>query len=179
MHTGFKKLHQSIRKKKTWYVVAIIVSLIAILAFVGSAALATMFLPKQSFLSTYVMVSILSAILGGLTIHFIKNITEDKKAIVIAGTIVSGLAAILIGVYLRIINMIASISLDAGFAPLFKNVPNGLITGLLIIVFYNLFFVITIFKKNKGEIKDLWIYLIGLAGFLLLYFILPGMLISV
>ncbi|MBU0615639.1 MAG: hypothetical protein KJ601_06105 [Nanoarchaeota archaeon] len=176
MDRGFKRLHQSIKKRKTGYIVALVLSCVVLMLFSLILVLGTTFFPTDDSIVLPVL-ALGCVVIGGMSVHFIRNITQTTKGIVWAGC-VAFIPAILISVYLSVVDRLAHLSMEKGIAPrLFTGGPNGLVTGLIIIVFYNVFIIATIFRHKKRNDRELLPYLAGLIVFLILYFAVPGMFI--
>ena len=164
-------------QKTNWflYVIIIIISFGILISLTGGLSLATGFLPLTSFVIVYVYSSIISFVIGLITAFILNKVAKSNKSFLLGGSIISFLAATMVSIILIVYkNLAAEIStLELGLTSLFGKTPNSFLSAILIIIFFNIFFLVLFFRKEQKSMKDLMIYLYSFIIFLILYFVAP------
>jgi hypothetical protein len=140
-------------KTKIWlYIITIIISAAILIAvsFVEVSIITFMALG----LGGYVLISISSLILGLLDSLILRKVAKTLKLQLIGGAVVSLLCAIPVASYLFMQRQMAAniAAADTGLGnlgSLFETAPNPWATGILILLFFNVFFVVS-YMKNQN-----------------------------
>jgi len=159
------------------YIITIIVSFILFTVIVGITPLLGSF--SQSIFFVYISVISVSLIIGSITALILNKIIASNKLFLLCGSIVSFSSALLISISLSIMNILAeqlaqigAVGSGMAVVQLFGAVPNQFVTAILMLLFFNLVFLILFFKKQEKSMKDLLVYLYGFIGYLALYFLI-------
>ena len=165
-------------QKTNWILYIITVAItFAILVFIGGIlSISTSFLTLTSFTALYIFISIVSLVIGLISALLLNKIAKSNKSFLLGGSIVSFLSAAILSVSLSVQKRLAAqmAGLETGgMVGLFGEMPNAFLTGILIIIFFNIPFLILFFRKEQKSMKDLMIYLYSFIIFLILYFIIP------
>jgi len=142
-------MEQNLSVQKTnWvlYIITLIGSLLAILLLNGGLSLSTSFLDLNSFTAVYILIAIISLGAGFASALVLKMVAKSMKSFLMGGIIVSSLAAGLIFTSLIIQDRLGDVSQMGGIVSLFGDVPNAYIAGILILLFFNIPFMLL---KNK------------------------------
>ncbi len=168
------------------YVITIILAFIILTAANGVLPLIGTYIPVSFII--YIGTAVISLVVGFITAIIMDKETESDKLFLLGGSIVSFLSAIMISIPLLVMNQLAK-QLAALSQPIGSNVtigiielvgiiPNPIITMILMILFFNLTFLIVFFKQEERSMKDLLVYLYSIITFLILYFLLSFFVIS-
>ena len=160
------------------YIVAIIGFTLALLLFGFGISSLTTFMDLSPLIVTYIPMAIISLIIGFVAALIINKIAKSNKLFILASSIISFFGATTISIVLSSLKKTldkihGTQEAGAGMVGFFGEPASGLIVGILIIIFFNVPFLIYFFKKQDKAIKDLLIYLYGVTIFLVLYFTVP------
>lgn len=173
--------------KTNWalYIITIIISFIILLLLDGGSALSASFLGLTSFATLFLFISILSLVIGIIAGFILNVIARSNKSFLLGTSIISFLCATVVSVYLSVQKILAekvtaleTESFGGSLGSLFGETPNPLLTGFLIILFFNITPLILFLRKEEKYIQELMIYVYSFVIFLILYFTIPLLLTS-
>ena len=132
-------------QKTNWflYTITIIISLVILLTLNGTLTLSSGFWATPPFIICYSLISVVSLVIGAITTLILNKIANSNKVFLLGGAIISSLSAIVISLYLSITGRLAKElmvateqeGIETSLGELFLGMPNGLLTGFLIILF--------------------------------------------
>lgn len=164
--------------KTNWalYTITVIISFAILILLNGGLTLSTSFLGLTSFTALFVFISLSSFIIGLIDGFILNKIAKSNKSFLWGTSIISFLCATIVSVYLsvqrKLVEKLANLE-TAGFGDLFGETPNPLLTGFLVIIFFNIIPLILYLKKEEKNIQELMIYFYCLVIFLILYSTAP------
>jgi len=167
----------------------LIISIIVLIILIEGLALLVEFTQLMNFITLYILVGIISLIIGFISVFIFYNISKsNSKYFIIGSCITSYLPAILISIFFKVqektIETLSNIDSSAGFAGmgamtnLFSSeIPNGLIVGFVLLILFNISTIIFYNKIENKNPKYFVLYLVLLVLFLILYFTIPSFVI--
>jgi hypothetical protein len=163
------------------YTITLIISFGILMLLNGTLALSTSFLGLASLTTIYVLISIFSVIIGLPTAFILNKIIKSNKALIMGCSIVSFLTATIIAITLSVQTSLAEQMAafevaGMGLIEMFGSMPNPILTGVLIIIFFNITPIIIFFRKQEKSMKDLLIFLYSFIVSLVIYFLIPFLL---
>jgi len=174
--------------KTNWalYTITIIISIVILLLLNGGLTLSASFLGLTSFTTLFVFISLISLVIGLISGFILNKIAKSNKSFLLGTSITSFLCATMVSIYLsvqkKLAEKLATLETEGfggSLGGLFGETPNPLLTGSLIIVFFNITPLILYLRKEEKYIQELMIYLYSFIIFLILYFTIPLILTSI
>ena len=177
-------------EKTTWfsYIATAVGFFILLFIFDGIVILFVPDTDYTKFFKFFVILGIVTLLIGLFFSMVMNRVAKSSKSFVWAHSIVSFLFAALVSIWFSIIirlnDTLEKLTVSSGEAGqqvglvgLFPNPPNPLLTGLIIVISFNLFAWI-MWIKEQGPVKDLFPYAYSLIAFLLLYFVASPLLFA-
>lgn len=145
-------------EKTNWalYTLTIVISFLFLTLLNLGLSISAPFLSLKSLTTFYISISIVSIIIGIISAFALNKVAKSNMSFFSGGLIASILSATINYTYLSIhrgleksVSGLVIESIDVSLLPTFNKTPNPFLTGILMIIFFNVTFLILSFKKLK------------------------------